>query len=168
MESLWQACSWQVFSGGNSMITKRAESCLLVVESILNKWYYYRKIGQGRHRATTRAWDHYLALNARLHRRTTVPHFALDLAAVSGRRIFRQSTDVSHRIAFTPSFQSFVSFRLHPTKRTSYCGAENISRIHHKNGGVFFSVRSRDSPDRMIAVESSSGEKMERDFLPPT
>ncbi|GFV84691.1 hypothetical protein TNCV_4296731 [Trichonephila clavipes] len=48
----------------------------------------------------------------------------------------------------------------------SCCGAENIDRRHYKDGGVFFSVKSQDSPDKVILFKSSSGQKGELAFHP--
>ncbi|GFT24677.1 hypothetical protein TNCV_2856151 [Trichonephila clavipes] len=48
------------------------------------------KVSEGRHRASTTAQYRNLVLSAQRHRRTTVPHLARDLAALSGRRISRQ------------------------------------------------------------------------------
>ncbi|GFV42209.1 hypothetical protein TNCV_3164401 [Trichonephila clavipes] len=53
-------------------------------------------------------------------------------------------------------------------EKKEICGAENISPRHHKNGGMFFSVISRSSPDRVILPEYSSGEKMELAFIHST
>ncbi|GFU61953.1 hypothetical protein TNCV_4022391 [Trichonephila clavipes] len=39
---------------------------------------------------------------------------------------------------------------------------------HHKNGGVFVSVMSRHSPEKFIFAESSTGEKVELAYIPPT
>ncbi|GFY01182.1 transposable element Tcb2 transposase [Trichonephila clavipes] len=52
-----------------------------------------RKASQSHHRASASAQDRYLALSARRHRRTTAPQLARDLAAVSGRRISRQTVN---------------------------------------------------------------------------
>ncbi|GFY16644.1 hypothetical protein TNCV_2787701 [Trichonephila clavipes] len=47
-------------------------------------------------------------------------------------------------------------------KREDICGAENISHGHHRKGErIFFSVISRNSPDKVILFESSFGEKVE-------
>ncbi|GFV67553.1 hypothetical protein TNCV_4622331 [Trichonephila clavipes] len=51
--------------------------------------------------------------------------------------------------------------------KDGYCGAENISSGHYKNGSVFFSVMSRNAPDKVIFVESSPGEKLELAVIPP-
>ncbi|GFU73383.1 hypothetical protein TNCV_3722731 [Trichonephila clavipes] len=42
-----------------------------------------------------------------------------------------------------------------------YCGAESISRGHHRNGGMFFSVMSRNVPDKVNFIESSPKEEMD-------
>ncbi|GFX20035.1 hypothetical protein TNCV_1435951 [Trichonephila clavipes] len=44
-------------------------------------------------------------------------------------------------------------------ERQNICGTGNISRGHHKNGGMFFSVICRNSLDKVIFVESLSGDK---------
>ncbi|GFW25933.1 hypothetical protein TNCV_1328891 [Trichonephila clavipes] len=95
-------------------------------------------------------------------------HLTRDLAAVSGRRISRQK--VYSRLAFTHRVHSGASFLLHPAEKIEigYCGTENISQGHHKNGVVFFSVMSRNVPNKVIFIESSPGEKMKLVFLPPT
>ncbi|GFU71741.1 hypothetical protein TNCV_1955021 [Trichonephila clavipes] len=59
-----------------------------------------------------------------------------------------------------------MSLWLYPTGNIGYCGAENISRRHYKNREVFFSVMSRDFPDKVILVEPSSGES--GDHFPPS
>ncbi|GFU96532.1 hypothetical protein TNCV_1682041 [Trichonephila clavipes] len=52
-------------------------------------------------------------------------------------------------------------------ERQDICGAENISRGYHKNGGVFFSMIIRNFLDKGILVESSSRVKVELSFNPP-
>ncbi|GFV98876.1 hypothetical protein TNCV_2913931 [Trichonephila clavipes] len=47
------------------------------------------------------------------------------------------STAVLQKLTFMPSVQSGASLSLYPAKKTGYCGAENISRRHHKKGGSF-------------------------------
>ncbi|GFV21561.1 hypothetical protein TNCV_5121481 [Trichonephila clavipes] len=64
------------------------DSCLPVMESIPNKWYCHQ---ESRHRASTPAQDCNLALSPQRHRRITAPQLACNLAAVSGRRISRQT-----------------------------------------------------------------------------
>ncbi|GFV53430.1 ankyrin repeat and sterile alpha motif domain-containing protein 1B [Trichonephila clavipes] len=49
------------------------------------------QVKKGRHRATAPAQDRYLALRAWRHRRITASQLARDLAALSGRRISRQT-----------------------------------------------------------------------------
>ncbi|GFS80447.1 hypothetical protein TNCV_3448501 [Trichonephila clavipes] len=62
----------------------------------------------------------------------------------------------------------FEKFHMPPTEKTGYCGVENISRVHPKNGSVYFSAMSRNSSRKMILIESSSGKKVELGFIPPT
>ncbi|GFU26893.1 hypothetical protein TNCV_4541311 [Trichonephila clavipes] len=57
---------------------------------------------------------------------------------------------------------------MHPAGMNGYCGAENISRGHQKKGGVFFSVKSRNIPNKLILFESLPREKLELDIIPPT
>ncbi|GFU71843.1 transposable element Tcb1 transposase [Trichonephila clavipes] len=72
-----------------------------------------RKVCQGRVRASTSAQNWYLALSAQRHRRTRAPHFARDLAAVSGRRISRQT--VYSNIPETGLYASRPVWRVHLT-----------------------------------------------------
>ncbi|GFX85507.1 hypothetical protein TNCV_3716791 [Trichonephila clavipes] len=80
----------------------------------------------------------------------------------------KQSTAVLQKLALAPNVQSGAFLWMPPAGKTRYCGAENFNCGHHKNRGVFFLMMSRNVPDKVILVESSSGEKMELAFIPPT
>ncbi|GFT76608.1 hypothetical protein TNCV_3678431 [Trichonephila clavipes] len=55
--------------------------------------------------------------------------------------------------------------QIHAAGKTGYCRAQNTSRGHLKKGDVFFSVMSRNVPDKLILIESSPGEKEELSFI---
>ncbi|GFU20909.1 hypothetical protein TNCV_3004881 [Trichonephila clavipes] len=76
----------------------------------------------------------------------------------------KTDTVTRKRLASTPGVKSCASLLLHPAGNTRYCGAENISCGHHKNGDMFFSVMSRNVPDKVILFKSAPGEKMEALF----
>ncbi|GFV31313.1 hypothetical protein TNCV_4869031 [Trichonephila clavipes] len=59
----------------------------------INSGTVIRKVSQRSHRATTPAQDFYLALSARRHRRTAAPLLTRDIAAVSKRKISRQTVN---------------------------------------------------------------------------
>ncbi|GFU10150.1 hypothetical protein TNCV_3449361 [Trichonephila clavipes] len=115
---------------------KRPESGLPVMESIPTKLYSYQE-GQSR--------------------RKMAPKLARDPSAVSGIRISRQTQPAAilQRLAFKPGVQSGTSFGPHPAKKTVYCGTENLSRVHYRNGDVFFLVMSRNVPAKVFLVKSS-------------
>ncbi|GFT82658.1 hypothetical protein TNCV_1634321 [Trichonephila clavipes] len=115
-----------------------------------------KKAGQGHHRATTSVQERHLVLNARRHRWATAPQLARYLASMSGRNISRQTV-----------YSSLVETGLYARRlvwcvdlrKTGYCREEYINSEHHKNGGVFFSVISRNLPDKVILSSSLNFER---------
>ncbi|GFV62698.1 hypothetical protein TNCV_901531 [Trichonephila clavipes] len=104
------------------------------MEYIQNKSHGHQ---EGRKRASTSAQDQYLALSSRRHRWTMTPQLSRDLAAVSVRRAesvrcCRPSKTVHY--AWRPVL--CVALAATRQEKQDILGTENISRGHHKNGGV--------------------------------
>ncbi|GFV30056.1 transposable element Tcb1 transposase [Trichonephila clavipes] len=133
-------------------INKPTPSCQLYLHQQLK--YDHRKVIRRHLRASISAQGRYLTLSVRRYRRTMASQFSGDFAVVWGRRNFWQTV---YSCLYTRRLVLCVPLTP-PAGKPEYWGAENISPGHLKNGGVFFSMMSRNVRDKVVLVESLPGE----------
>ncbi|GFU39713.1 hypothetical protein TNCV_1949221 [Trichonephila clavipes] len=66
------------------------------------------------------------------------------------------------------AWRSIWRDKLYSAGKTGYCGPENISCRHHKNGGVFFSVMSRnvlDKDSRQVFTRRENGTRFHHPYV---
>ncbi|GFX91237.1 hypothetical protein TNCV_1246521 [Trichonephila clavipes] len=108
------------------------------------------KVVEDNHRTSISAQDPYLALSVRRNRQITAPQLARDFTAVSERRIIRHTL---YSRPLHPASSLECSFDCIQQKRQHMVELIAMERRgNHKNGCVFFSVMSRNSPDKLILL----------------